>query len=57
MIENFKEALNEEDEDGKSIITGTSLEHFTAEIMQFQVSAKLFEILMISGVHAIVTYL
>ncbi len=39
MIENFKQALSEEDEDGKSVIA--SLDHAAAKLAEVQVSALL----------------
>ena len=39
MIENFKQALSEEDEDKKSVIA--SLDHVTAKLAEVQVSALL----------------
>jgi len=37
MIENFKQALSEEDEDEKSVIT--SLDHVAAKLVEVQASA------------------
>jgi len=39
MIENFKQALSEEDEDGKLVIA--SLDHVAAKLAEVQVSANL----------------